>query len=508
MIELEESDDESGSVLGPILRWYRRPTLRALKLRAEQSVTRFRRSDDRQNEEWRLPSTESVHLGGLVLAEAFTPSTVSALYRTLENWPGERAERRDELVERLTRSRRGGGGAWQQLGLVRRPGAFIARDGHHDPDLPDGVEAVWLHLAYPMPSLAVVVATFTLSEQAGDLSTLLRADYQTQLRDVQIRVHGWGARWRAKFPWARPARHGVSSTISRPEMEKHDACVEVIGRYERECLRWFAKRFPGRFSLLDQAERPVVRLMLTTEQIPFCGRPRWFGPVGLDYGVEVWRSTEDLPGWALSFGQELGRHQRPVITVAARRQDAADGSVGGGDDGTSNWHLTQLFNDGQASLVALLSMRSLLSVYSDRLGDFRDRAAKKHRIQLPVRQALEMDRHLIGDGLDALTVAADIRVLTDDQQLFSRYVPDYVEDLSDYPEGARPKRAPEELAASLQSALREQATRLAEDMETTTGNIRASAELRQVITNTRLQRAAIVLSVVALVVAILSLIYD
>ena len=38
--------------------------------------------------ETRLPEGESVHLGGVTLVEAFTPSTVFRLYETLRKWPG------------------------------------------------------------------------------------------------------------------------------------------------------------------------------------------------------------------------------------------------------------------------------------------------------------------------------------------------------------------------------------------------------------------------------------
>jgi hypothetical protein len=43
-------------------------------------------------------------------------------------------------------------------------------------------------------------------------------------------------------------------------------------------------------------------------------------------------------------------------------------------------------------------------------------------------------------------------------------------------------------------------------MANTDGNLRASAELRQAIANTRLQRIVVVFTIVALVVAVLSLV--
>jgi hypothetical protein len=54
-------------------------------------------------------------------------------------------------------------------------------------------------------------------------------------------------------------------------------------------------------------------------------------------------------------------------------------------------------------------------------------------------------------------------------------------------------------------ALKNRATRLAEDTAATTASIRASAELRQSVSNTRLQRATLLLSLIAAAVAIISL---
>lgn len=53
------------------------------------------------------------------------------------------------------------------MGVVRPPGAFRFGDGFNDPTLPAGVDAVWLHLSYVTPALAMVVATFTLAEDAA-----------------------------------------------------------------------------------------------------------------------------------------------------------------------------------------------------------------------------------------------------------------------------------------------------------------------------------------------------
>jgi hypothetical protein len=485
-------------------KWHQRPTIRTLKRRAAEEREFAENWDCRDNDETRLPANEAVHLGGLVLTEAFTPSSVSALYKALEELPIDRPDLKQEWLAELSRSRGGASGGWRNLGTVRRPGSFTVGDGFHDAALPESVEAVWLHLSYAAPSLALLVATFTITEEAGDLSTLLRRDYQTTPRDVRVRVYGRGAALRQKCPWARPAEYGLWYNISRAEDQKRLACEAVIRRHENACSRWFADRFPGRFAARPDS-RPVMRLLFTQEQVPFKERKAWLRPVGLSDRMEFWRSNEpELPGWALALSRWPYRHDRHVVTVAARRRDAAREPTEG-ESGESNWYLTQQFASYQAPLTARYAIASLLSLYSDGLGELRDRAGGRPRLRRPVQEALDLDQYLIGDGLDSASITADIRSLTDDLKQFRWSVPEFTEDLESYPPSIREKREPREFVPALCSWLRNQANCLAEDTATTTGNIRASAELRQAIANTRLQRTTLLLSLVATVVAVISL---
>jgi hypothetical protein len=128
-------------------------------------------------------------------------------------------------------------------------------DGHQDPELPAGIDAVWLQLSFVTPALAMVVATFTLGEEAGDLSELLRRDYDydCDVVDVHVRVHGRLGSVRARIPWSRPARYRVSSSLIRAEDQKRRASEELINAHQNACGRWFFTKFQGRLS------RPVEK---------------------------------------------------------------------------------------------------------------------------------------------------------------------------------------------------------------------------------------------------------
>jgi hypothetical protein len=155
--------------------------------------------------------------------------------------------------------------------------------------------------------------------------------------------------------------------------------------------------------------------------------------------------------------------------------------------------------------VVRWALSVLVALYADRLADLRDRAGRHKRLGRPVRQARELDRFLLGDGLDGSTVASDMSVLASNLDRFRWEVAEYSQDLSDYPQEARGKDEPLELLPTLCESVGREAKQLLNDISTTTKNIGASAQLRQSIANTRLQRTVLVLSVAATIIALVSL---
>lgn len=501
-----DADDESAKPAGHSAskRWWQRPTVRSL-LREQAGTPEYTAAwDQRDNEATRLAAGEAVHMVGFVVAEAFTPSTASNLYAALGRLNMGRPYETEDWREQVARRRTvGGGGGWQNLGLLRRPGQFVIGAGQTDPDLPSEVAGVWLSLHYEMPSVAVLVATFTFNDSAGDLSAALRGDYRTEHFDARIRVSGRFGILRARMPWARPAQYIVSSKMSRADDQKRRECDAITGALESQCVRWFVDRFSGRFSEAEPGQRPTMRLMVTQEAEPFVDRRSALEAAGLGWSMDVWRSPEAEIGWAMSQNRwpDRDKGSRYRMTLAARRADAA--TEQNGESGESNWYLTQRFSTYQSALMSRFTVYVLLSLYADRLTQLRDRAGTKRRFRRPVSEARALDEYISRDGLDVATITADVRVATENLTRFEWEVPTYLEDRTD----RIPLRAGEDPAsftAALRDRLREQAVRLELDTEATTRNIRASAELRQAISNTRLQRVILALSVLALVVAVLT----
>lgn len=272
--------------------WWQRPTVRQLQRDAERLLHPRDKSDARGNNETRLPENESVHLGGVTLTEAFTPSTVSNLYSTLNKWPRPFGRPDDYWVAALERSRSGTGGGWMNLGSVQPTGQCVMGVGHNDSSLPQGVEAVWLSLSYLMPSVAVVCATFTFEDAVADMSGLLRTDFETKREAVRIVVYGRFGKLRARIPWSRPRKHSMSAHTWDALAGKNRAVQRLVLQREAACTRWFYTKFEGRFAAADPEARPTIRLMFTKNAVPFEGRLGWLKPAGLDWTPDVYRCVD------------------------------------------------------------------------------------------------------------------------------------------------------------------------------------------------------------------------
>lgn len=382
--------------------------------------------DARQNADTRLPEGERVDLGGLVLCETFTPSTVSTLESVLAKWPGNRSRSREELLEALEQARTGTRAGFVSLGVVRRTGQSTFGGMTRDSTLPGSVEAAWLQLHFVVPSVSVVVVVFTFTEDASDLSLLLRQDYRTHMPDPHLSVYGRFAWLRSRNPWSRPKSFGHGGAMVTAEQAKARACEELMALRESECRDWLRSKLPGRFAKASPTVQPAARLMFTQVTVPFSDRSGWSRVCGLAAGIDIFR-CEAPGGWALRDSRWRVSGRPSLLVVAARRVDVAK-NVGPGQRGDSNWHLTQGFQFEQSDLLALHALESLLVLYGTELAKLRDGISRRPQRRAPVREARQLDAFLTGDGLDAATIAPDVSTLTHDLARFRWDVPEYIED--------------------------------------------------------------------------------
>jgi len=483
--------------------WLARPTNRAML--AQLAAYELGRADldAAMNERLRLPAEEEVHLGGILMAEAFTPSTIRRLKEAIRALPpGVTDEKRTELLARLEVFRRPSFGTGSSAIGYAIPRTTGLGPSFYDQAVPKGVDAIWLRMYAVMPALTVVVATFTFDEASGNLTPLLRADYSTGRHNIRLKVPGRAGKLRAWYPFGRPRLRGHSESLSTADGERRRACEDFIRSRQKDCADWLAMRFPGCFSEVDDVmKRPAVRMFLTRDEAPFSDEQSWREVIGLWPSFDRWDSTEQA-GWSFRI-DELQPGPAALVIAGARRTDAAH-PPGGDDPGTSSWFLTQRFHDHQGELFARWASACLVDSYTDRLAGLRDEIAKRGR-RRPVREAEVLDSYLMTNGLDSDAVVSDVLHATEDLGRFAWGFPKYVQHdaAADGDSGA--DEDARLFARGLGKWMRSQATRLQTDSKVAVPSVIASAGLRQAVMNTKLQRVAVGVALVAAVIAVVSL---
>jgi hypothetical protein len=466
---------------------YDRPSLRSLQQQVRSSESEV---DKPENDRTRLPGSEEIHLGGLVLAEVFPPSYASALRDAVGGFPIAR-EKKAELAAWLIKGRSSSGvSGHMHLATVRR-------------GCPRNVDVVSIDLYFLQPSFTILIVAFAIVDDAGDLSKVLRSDYASNGRVSVIGPLGWA---RSRIPWSRPAKNLIVLPDWQPSRRKRQALEVIIRNHEVSCWDWLADKFPGRFCHEDPALRPSFRVLTTKESSPYVDDDKWLNPPDLRFRSDLWKPTTS-ENWFLQVS-DWPRNLQTTATAATRRlpRDANSGQ----DTGLcSPQQMALQFASGHSSVVARWATSCLLSLYADELAALRDHAGRHPQRRLPrrhVRAALDLDRYLIGDGLDAATVASDVASFAENTQNFATDLRAYPEYLDPFPESARAANPPREMMAWIREGLQERAEILVRDTSAATGNIRASAELRQAIANTRLQRVVVPLTFLTLVAAVITLI--
>jgi hypothetical protein len=278
-----------------------RPSLRSLQQRVRSSESEMDRSE---NDRTRLPESEEIHLGGLVLAEVFPPSSASALRDAVEDFPIAREEKA-KLIAWLSKGR-------SSSGVSGRKNLATVRHG-----CPRNVDVVNIDLYFLQPSFTVLIATFAIADDAGDLSKVLRSDYASDGHVSVIGPLGWV---RSRIPWSRPAENLVVVPSWQPSRRKRQAFEDLIRDHEVSCWRWLAGRFPGRFCREDPALRPSFRVLTTKESNPYVDDHKWLNPPGLRFRSDLWRPATSK-NWFLQVSDwpRTADHRDCRHTATAKR---------------------------------------------------------------------------------------------------------------------------------------------------------------------------------------------
>lgn len=355
--------------------------------------------------------------------------------------------------------------------------------------------------------MVMLVATFVTTPEAGNLSELLRQDYPSKAEKPEVYVKGPLARLRRRVPWSRPKEVAASCDVRFPHSIQREACESHMHDIERGAEAWLAKNFPGRFARRKYNTRPLLRIFLTSNSVPFSEQDMALQSLGLDKQFSgTWRATNGC-GWAVAssrFGQD---ERMAILRAGARRSDAARSDINqaqlGDDYVMSNWSLVQRFHRYDSIIFCLWAIAATLDDYARQLAELRDRSAL---IGGPVKSAKTLGRFLLTDGLDIATIAGDIERHLPRDSRDLHLTREFIEDCSPTPAGRQAIAAPSTFVDVVHDVTLQRAERLQKDSSDLLSHLATHSQLLQAAANTRLQRLVITLTLSAVVVAVLSLI--
>lgn len=448
----------------------------------------WRARDTKANEVGRLPEGEHLQLAGLLLVELFGPSMITNLLegiRAVHISPFATPGR--DPIEWINRTRGRTSEAFTGLGMWRPPGrSAVAASGVVA--LPPGVIAVFPTLHAVANGVTALAVHFAFDDDhASSVGQALQADYETQF-----------------VPQAaeRPRRtrssrdSGFGYSIKTPDILRREAAERALTILGDACGSWMKDHFPGSFAASAGGQLPGARFLVTelAEPLKAAGAlpgSAGLGAVGLAGSPLAWSFPEWPPARLRLPGGFYDGHSRS-LTVAVRRSDALVGRPGFPDD--TNWSIGQYAAELVSGLTVRWSMIEVLAAYRERTALLRDSIARPASGR-PIRDIRLRRQLLAADALDSATVRARITELARDPDRFAWNVIEPVRTVGKEP-------TTEQLLELMRSNLLEQAELFEREQQLVMQTLTADSELAGVISSIRVQRIALVVSLIALLVAL------
>lgn len=473
--------------LGPWKRWR---WYREIRQHERDEPNFWRDRDPSENARGRLPNDEGIEVPAVWVAELYTPSTVGGLLDGIRDLGWEYGRSRDDsLTKWMNDVREGRQAGWTSLGLVSPP-----EDAHFMSErvapLPDGVRAALPVLMSLTPSLTALTIVFLLRDDAAaSLDQPLRAEYMTTThRDPLLRP------WHViRYVLANgEARFGRS--IYHPDMTRRMEVRSCIRDLESSCTAWVREYLPGAFSSLDDARNPTAALFVTEEVRPMSEEARSIRALdglAINRDYDAWESAE-WPGARLVLPRGWDDEGTRLV-FACRRRDAFPDRPGYHDP-TSNWTIAQRADDLVRGLLSRWALTCLLDRYHQTLSALRDRTALNSRYR-PVRDLKKL-RSLARTTLyDIGACAHEIMEFAESDARFKRYVLEMV-----YAREVNGKKP--DLLNDLRSSQVARAQQVQREADLLRSTLSTSNDVSQTISNIRIQRLVVWLTLISLGVAL------
>lgn len=472
---------------GPCRRW---TWYRESRRHNREAPGFWRERDSEENVRGRLPEGEGVAVPGMWVAELYTPSTVEGLLSGIHRlgWEYGRAHS-DSLAKWMNDVREGRQAGWTSLGLVSPPEErHIMRE--RTAPLPRGVSAAFPILMSVTPSITAIVMLFVFDDEtAAALEAPLRAEYATEVkRDPLFRL--WHVARYVLFNGS--ARFGHQ--WYPPNILRRDAVRSRLQDLEDACISWLKARLPGAFTALNGSRFPTAALLVTEEVRPLtedARNIRAFDGIAIGRDYDAWES-DDWPGARLVLPRGWDA-EGTRLSFACRRRDAFP-ERSGYHEPTSNWTIAQRADDLVRGLLSRWALTCLLDGYHEVLSALRDRTARDGRYR-PVTDLKHL-RSLARTTLyDMMACAHEIEDFTESDAQYRWNVMQMT-----YAQPVRGETL--DLLQDLRSSQTMRAQQVRREASLLQSTLSTSNDLSQTVSNIRIQRLVVLLTVVSIGIAL------
>lgn len=464
-------------------------------LRAD-SAEYWRNTDIEENEASTPPEGEVIGRPVIKVAECFVGGDIQGLVdgcRALGISPGEKIFGPGnvyEWVKQVRRTSRTGG--WVDVGSGHSRSSKQSQLDSILMDFPTDFSMVHLRAYAPTQSIVVLVGTFVLCPGvANALDDELRTNRY-------LRLH----------------KKGQFTQFSTAVHRKSDALRTERTRVIESASTWLAQTFAGTLSSdFPGSDLPSIEFLTTRMHQPFTesdakpagrpGRSHYTDLLSIGSPFEVWVSSE-IPGWRLGLPWRSDDAQWRIVAAcrSTMTDDELHNDVETPKPAPHEWYHLDDYFDG---LLIRLTAIYLLVQYEHAFGDLRDRLATADSEQTALQTLDTAHRTLTTLSFDASLVANELkRWAADDYRWPADCIEPYREDPWDL--DPDPTRKPEKLLETFQVNMTERADWLLDLEPRIRDQLVSRASVLAAGADLRLQRIVLSVSLLALVIALLSLV--
>lgn len=453
--------------------------------------TRYLQKQEREsNEASRVPEGEELRLSLVWGMELFGPAEVEQLYEKLARlrWSAGFARSKAGGALDWVRHQRayGGDGGWYNVGAVAEHGngqRFMMLSNYAS--LPVEVDYLLVRIFQSTPSLTCVLVGFVLKERGAN-------NYQIELSRDRRTV-----RERSKHRWF--------ISILDPAHLKKRSIEQARSKIQDMVGRWFGTNLPGFFCGLSSGRVPTAELITTRTSRLFSDErdePRstlsgWRRLLANDSPFDVWTSAE-CPGLQFSTGEHGSTDEPFHLVVSLCESDVPEDTLkhlGGREHGSYAAYCHEMLDGILSNYAGLAFLREVSKDLKVSRGELK-LSRLSHRGGVHV---LERIQSFFDRSLGTPAVATELRDRSKHLSLYQHECSNFVSSMWGENDGRR------EIANVLRERTHFLATRVVAEEHSTREHFEQLSSILSVRESVRAQHRMELLTIVALVAAICSL---